>query len=183
MLEALDWLIRTAGTENKHQGSGTIAWKQKRVQKKYRAVNWVRNWNKEMICIAGLTGTWTDKKSVGSNDSKHNCLNRRKKRSVRNDSESGKVQYQMTWEVKDERREELNKCRKCAIKIIEEKRSGERRKEEKGQMISKTQSGGKEPTRRLHNLQTSCSLQPGTKSLVPNLTIPWNWETQWTQVS
>lgn len=42
----------------------------------------------------------------------------------------------MTWEGTDQRQEELNKCRKCAIKIIEVKRPGERRKEEEEQMLS-----------------------------------------------
>lgn len=66
------------------------------------------------------------------------------------------------WEGKDQRREELNKCRKCAIKITEVKRPGERRKEKKEQMISKTQPGRKEPTRRLHTFRLAVrnSLEP-----------------------
>lgn len=41
-------------------------------------MNWVGDWNEEIICIGGLSGSSADKKPVGWSDLKHNWLNRMK---------------------------------------------------------------------------------------------------------
>lgn len=132
----IDWL-GWLGLRTKHQSNGTTAWKQKRVQKNYHAMNWVRDGNKKNYLHRWTEGDLSWEKVSWFKWFKAQLVKQKEKRSVRKDSGSGKVQHYI--------------CRICVIKIIEVKRPGEIRKEEKEQMISKTQPGCKEPTRRVHN--------------------------------